>query len=463
MKTIVNLAALLFMLTILRCNDKAVSREIETQLERSTELNYPMSVKRFYKENNFQSIWVQSVEKPTKTWSSMLLLDCVLQYGLSHEDYHPEKLLYPKLREILKDQRNATAEERATFEIYLTDALLTFINDLHFGKANPVLPRRIIDEGNTSGFSAETVLKNALVAKDFLAAISDVQPKSQAYTDLQKYMVLIRGQYLDDCYTVPEEEVRKVAINMERAKWNAVSSKAYLEVNIPSYTLTYHLPDTSLTFKVAIGRPEKPTPELMSAVSYIGTAPDWKVPDNIFVNNILPNALKDMGYLEQKHYTIYDKNGHFIKATTAMLISIQKNPAGFNARQSSGCELSLGRMAFHFPNESGIYIHDGQQKEIFSINERALTNGCVSVENADRLASLMLKYDGQEERINELLQAADRYQTKNFILKKPLPLLISYQTCAIKDGLLVRYSDPYNKDKELENNLYRHDVMLSKK
>ncbi|WP_343523571.1 L,D-transpeptidase family protein [Pedobacter sp.] len=463
MKTIVNLATLLFTLTILRCNDKAVSREIETQLERLTELNYPMSVKRFYKNNDFQSIWVQSVEKPTKTWSSMLLLDCVLQYGLSHEDYHPEKLLYPKLREILKDQRNGTAEERATFEIYLTDALLTLINDLHFGKANPLLPRRVIDEGNISGFSAEAVLKNALGAKDFLVAISDVQPKSQTYTDLQKYMFLIRGQYLDDCYTVPEEEVRKVAINMERAKWNTVSTGAYVEVNIPSYTLTYHLPDTSLTFKVAVGTPEKPTPELMSAISYIGTAPDWKVPNNIFINDILPKALKDIGYLEQKHYTIYDNKGYFINATPALLISIQKNPTGFVARQSSGCELSLGTMAFHFPNENGIYLHDGPQKEIFLKNERALTNGCVSVENAGRLASLMLKYDGQEGQINELLQAADNYQTKNFVLKKTLPLLIGYQTCAIKDGLLVRYSDPYNKDKELENNLYRHDIMLSKK
>jgi murein L,D-transpeptidase YcbB/YkuD len=436
---------------------------MENQLGQLSDLNFPSSVKRFYKENDFQSIWIQSVQKPTKTWSSMLLLDCVLQYGLSHKDYHPDNLSYPKLKEVLNDQQNATTKDRAIFELYLTDALLTFINDLHFGKVNPVLSRRVIDEGNTSGFSAEAVLKNALANKDFMVAILDVQPKSQTYIDLQKYMTLIRGQYLGDCYTVPEAEVRKVAINMERAKWNVITLKNYIEVNLPSYTLTYHLADTSFTFKVAIGRPEKPTPELLSSITYIGTAPDWRVPHNIFVNDVLPKALKDTGYLERGHYTIYDKDGLFVKSNPTVLKKIQKDPSSFSARQSSGCELSLGRIAFHFPNGNDIYLHDGQQKELFLLKERALTNGCVSVENADKLAALMLKYDGQQALVENLLQAANTYRTKNFVLKEQLPLLINYQTCSIKDGLLEDFSDPYNKDKELEINLYRHDVMLAKK
>jgi len=463
MKTIVNLIVLLFILTVPRCQDSVVSGEVENQLGKLSGLNFPLSVKRFYKENDYQSIWMQSVEKPTKTWSSMLLLDCVLHYGLSHEDYHPDKLLYPKLREILKDQRSATAKDRAMFELYLTDAMLTFINDLHFGKANPLLPRRKIDEGNTPGLSAETVLKNALGSKDFMMAILDVQPKSNVYIDLQKYMVLIRGQYLDDCYTVPEAEVRKVAINMERAKWNIVTAKNYLEVNIPSYTLTYHLPDTSFIFQVAVGKTETPTPELLSSVSYIGTAPDWRVPQSIFVNDVLPKALKDVRYLENGHYTIYDKNGRFVEANGAALKKVKEDPYGFSARQSSGCEISLGRLAFHFPNGNDIYLHDGQQKELFLLKDRAITNGCVSVEDADKLAALMLKYDGQEALIKEFLQAVNTYRTKNFILRKQLPLLISYQTCAIRDGLLEMFSDPYNRDRELEKNIYRHDVMLAKK
>jgi murein L,D-transpeptidase YcbB/YkuD len=446
---------LLFILSVPRCKDGAINSEIKAQINHLKDLNFPSSVKRFYTANDFQSIWLQAAQNPEKTYSSMLLLDCVLQYGLSHDDYHPDQLIYPKLTEIIKKQRNSSAKDSAIFEIYLTDALLTLINDLHFGKANPLLPRKLIDQGDTQNFSATAVLKNALSSKDLVATLLDVQPKSQAYTDLQKYMRLIKGQYLDDCYATPEAEVRKVAINMERAKWNSVSASSYLEVNIPSYTLSYHLPDTSYTFKVAVGSPIKPTPELYSSMSYIGTAPDWKVPNNIFVNELLPKALKDSNYLETGHYTIYDKDGRFIKTNTQVLKKIQNDPIGFAARQSGGCELTLGRMAFHFPNTRGIYLHDGQQKELFLRKERAVTNGCVSIEKSAELAALILKYDGQEILVKELLKAAEAYTAKNFILKKQLPLLIAYQTCAIKDGLLVIFSDPYNKDKELEGILYK--------
>ncbi|MGY4386476.1 hypothetical protein ACVWYN_003531 [Pedobacter sp. UYP24] len=32
-------------------------------------------------------------------------------------------------------------------------------------------------------------------------------------------MKLIKGQYVGDCYEIPESEVRKIAINMERLRW----------------------------------------------------------------------------------------------------------------------------------------------------------------------------------------------------------------------------------------------------
>jgi hypothetical protein len=150
MKTLINLSILLLVLTVPRCQDTAVSDEIAKQLENPIELNFPLSVKRLYAANSSQSIWMQEESNTSKTWSSMLLLDCVLQFGLSHDDYHPDRLLYSKLREMLKGPKKATVKDKATFEIYLTDALITFINDLHFGKANPSLPRYQIDKGNIS-------------------------------------------------------------------------------------------------------------------------------------------------------------------------------------------------------------------------------------------------------------------------------------------------------------------------
>lgn len=465
MKTLFNLSLLILILTIPRCQDSGVSQEIESQLKESPTklgLTYPNSVKRFYAEKKFQSIWFQNHSKPTKTWESMLLLDCVLQYGLSKDDYHQGELLYPKLREMMNDPKKVIAKDKARFEIVLTDALLTFINDMHFGMANPIFSRAKIDNGNIDSFNAETVLANAFEAKDFMSALLKVQPKSSAYADLQKHMVLIRGQYLDGSYSVPEADVRKVAINMERLKWQDITAKTFIQINIPAYTLKLYLPDTSFEFRAIVGKPSHQTPLVASSMTYFRTAPDWKVPPEMFENTLIPKVMADIGFLEQNHYTIYDLKGNLIKIDLTTLAKIKKAPKEYTARQSSDCEPSLGRIAFHFSNSAGIYLYDGQQHGLFNFEQRAFTNGCVSVQAADKLAALLLKYDGQGRRTDEMIWAMKAYANRTFMLQKVLPISIVYQTCAIRDGKLVTYADIYNRDIELENNMYRNDVMLAK-
>lgn len=465
MKTLISLFALLFILSVPRCQDRDIDSEIATQLAQSESqlgLTYPKSVKRFYKEREFRSAWIQSPLKPSQTWASMLLLDCVLQFGLSHADYHPDELLYPKLREVMADPKKVTAKEKARFEIVLTDALLTFINDLHYGKANPVYGRLRIDNGNLEGFSAETILANSIGKKDFMATLLNVQPKSKVYVELQKYMNLARGQYLDDCYEVPEAEVRKVAINMERLKWSNIEDKRCIQINIPSYTLVLNLPDTTCTFNIAVGKPIAPTPSLASTISYISTAPDWRVPQAMFVDEILPKAVKSASFLADNHYAIYDLKGNLVSIDAQSLKKIVQNPGQFLARQSSGCESSLGTVVFHFPNPNGIYLYDGEHLPFFKTEQRALTNGCVSVKEAKKLASVILAHDGQKDKVAEMLKASSAYQTKNFILKHPLALSIVYQTCAIKNDRLLVYPDIYHQDEALEQLLYGSSKVLAK-
>lgn len=465
MKTLANSFIFFFILSVPRCQDIDVSSEIETQLvknEMLLGLTYPKSVKRFYQKKEFKSAWIHAALKPTQTWAAILLLDCALQFGLSHADYHPEELVYTKLREMINDPKKITAKEKARFEIVLTDALLTFINDLHYGKANPVYSRTRIDKAGLEGFSAEEILAGALGKKDFMATILNVQPKSKAYVALQKYMTQIRGQYLDNCYQIPEAEAIKVAINMERLKWNDVIDSAYIQVNIPSYTLFFNLPNAIYEFKVAIGKPVSPTPTLSSAISYVSTAPDWRVPQVMFVNEVLPKAVTEIDFLAEHHFTIYDLKGTLVNVDLQQLKKIMQNPSQFTARQSSGCELSLGTLAFHFPNPMGIYLYDGQHQQIFNTEQKAVTNSCVSVEEAKMLASLILSHDGEKESIKEMLEAANTYQQKNFILKHPIPISIVYQTCVIKNGQLVMYPDIYHQDLVLAQLLYDRAKLLTK-
>ena len=121
-------------------------------------LYFPNSVKRFYDANNGEAAWVKEQNNPKQTWEAMLLLDCVLQYGLSHDDYHPKELLYKPLHEMLEEPGKIGNSDKAKFDILLSDAMISFMNNLHYGKLNPVYYTDKIDAGLMLPFHAEDAL-----------------------------------------------------------------------------------------------------------------------------------------------------------------------------------------------------------------------------------------------------------------------------------------------------------------
>jgi murein L,D-transpeptidase YcbB/YkuD len=178
-------------------------------------LYYPISVERFYKANGYKLAWIAADTVKNHVWDAMLLLDCVKQYGLNHDDYHPKQLLYPVLHKLINQNKKGKAA--ALYDIFLTDAIIRFINDLHYGKLNPVYTTEKVDQH--SKFKAYAELMLALNSNDFDNVIKSAQPKSKLYFDLQDHMRLLVGQRSGDCYVIPQGLIRKMAINMERLRW----------------------------------------------------------------------------------------------------------------------------------------------------------------------------------------------------------------------------------------------------
>src|SRR5690606_23868555 len=96
---------------------------------------------------------------------------------------------------------------KARYEIVLTDAMLTFINHLHYGKLNPEYTSQRIDKFENLPFRANEMLLQALDVEDLMSAVADVQLKSELYHDLQAYLHLANGQNLGDCYKLPEADL----------------------------------------------------------------------------------------------------------------------------------------------------------------------------------------------------------------------------------------------------------------
>ncbi|WP_183578093.1 hypothetical protein HDF18_10080 [Mucilaginibacter sp. X5P1] len=183
-------------------------------------LYYPYLVERFYQQNGNKLAWIAPDTVKTHAWDAMLLLDCIKQYGLNHDDYHPDLLLYSTLHLLIE---NGSDKQKATYDILLTDAMIRLINDLHYGKLNPVYTEAKIDA--STQFKADAILLLALQSNAFLTCIDEVQPNAKLYVDLQDHMRLLVGQRSGDCYVIPQGVIRKMAINMERLRWISTTGK----------------------------------------------------------------------------------------------------------------------------------------------------------------------------------------------------------------------------------------------
>jgi len=436
--------------TAICAQDVIIGAEITAALENNTylsKLNYPKSVFRFYTDNYSGYHWTDSRQRQEQSKIALLLLTKADHYGLSLSDYHLEVLSLEKEEQWADFPSEKNQKERTRFDILLTDGLITFINDLHFGKYNPLYQKTQIDTSRINGFCADEILSIARMQTDFQGAILKAQPSLKAYRDLQTY--LDRVHTAND-RIVSQNELGKIIINMERLRWINTQSAYYIMVNIPSYTLELHQGDEMFGFKVVVGKSTTKTPVLESEISYFSTAPDWRVPQSIFRKEMLPEMMKDRSYLADHNYSIYDGSGNKVTVNASKLRQINDHPYNYSITQSSGQENALGAVVFRFENPYAVYLHDTAQKQFFDREKRALSHGCVRVENADRLAAMLLAYDGSEYKVSELENAILSYEKRDFVLSEPVPIIITYLTCLIENGKLILYTDIYQFDKSLE-------------
>ncbi|MCJ7935913.1 MAG: hypothetical protein MUW56_20365 [Chryseobacterium sp.] len=121
-------------------------------------LHYPKSVIRFYTQNNFEYAWVNVEQKSDQPEIAMLLLEYSYRSGLSLSDYHWGAISLRKLRELRNTPAEINQKEKAVFDIVMTDAFITYINHLHFGKYNPSYNASYIDTNYIDGFRSDDVL-----------------------------------------------------------------------------------------------------------------------------------------------------------------------------------------------------------------------------------------------------------------------------------------------------------------
>lgn len=373
--------------------DTPVAAMIKSQLlKHRYDLYYPLSVTRFYQDNGFKLAFVAPETVKTQAGEAMMFLDCVIQYGLNSSDFHSKILTYDRLDKLAKLTNNEGIRAKVFFDLMLTDAMITLINNLHYGKLNPYHSTGEIDSGIGPDSATKNMLQYATAQNDFTAAVELAQPKSVAYNNLQRHMHLLTGLNTLDCYDIPDSTIRTMAINMERLRWIQHDSTNYIDINLPAFALNFHTKDSTYKFNITIGDPATPTPVLKSVINYF-------------------NSSKN----KQDHNT-----------------------------------------GFVFPlfNFSTPYLSNTKGNGFFGPAGQSFTGGNIKIQRADKLAKLLLINDGSSNTLFELIKNLKTKQVKTFNLKKGKEIVIIYLTCEVSEGILITYNDIYNLDPLLELRLY---------
>ncbi len=98
----------------------------------------------------------------------------------------------------------------------------------------------------------------------------------------------------------------------------------------------------------------------------------------------------------------------------------------------------MGRMKFPFPNREGIFLHDTPTREYFNESNRALSNGCIRVEDYRRLASWLFGRD---------VAAAGSDAEQHIAMPGGVPVYVTYLTMVPSSTGLASFEDRYGWDR----------------
>ncbi len=310
------------------------------------------------------------------------------------------------------------------------------------------------------------LLQKRLLESNCIDSLTGLPDSDQLFKAIKKYQ-LQHGLEPDGKYgknvvnslnTNDVEKFNRIAVTLDKYKQLPEKMPAkYIWVNIPGYYLRVVESDTVLfESKVIVGKPETSTPMLTSEISDMIIYPTWTVPNSIIVDQYLPRLKKNPGYISKIGLKLFDSKGEVVDPLT---VNWSKYSRGipYKVMQGSGDNNSLGVIKFNFNNPYYVYLHDTNQRYLFKNSLRALSHGCVRVQDWEKLAYYIADHDSvKNKRRDSLRYTAD--SIKNWIAKKErrridvknhIPLYIRYFSCEGINGTIKFYEDIYGDDKKL--------------
>jgi murein L,D-transpeptidase YcbB/YkuD len=246
-------------------------------------------------------------------------------------------------------------------------------------------------------------------------------------------------------------------VNLERARWVLQDLPArFVLVNIPSFEV-FLIEDRAVVWRARaqVGREARRTPIFRAEMKYLVLNPTWTVPPGILAKDILTHGANAGAVVKRKGLRVIDRSGAEVDPGSVTWGRYSAGGFPYQLRQDPGPTNALGRVKFMFPNPYLVYLHDTPSKEKFEASDRALSSGCIRIEDPFGLADALLR--GEDGWTREKIDAVIATEkTTTVWLPEPVPVLLLYWTARpMPDGEVRFFGDLYRRDPEVLAGLAR--------
>ncbi|QAU48318.1 L,D-transpeptidase family protein [Bradyrhizobium guangzhouense] len=246
-----------------------------------------------------------------------------------------------------------------------------------------------------------------------------------------------------------QKRIRQLEASLERLEnTNFSFGPRYVVVNIPAAFAEAVENDVVVRrYRVIVGKTEKPSPTLTAQITGVVLNPTWTVPSSIAKTEISAHMRKDPTYLSRMHMEVLDAHDNPIDPHSVDWSGT--HTPNFTVRQQNGSFNALGAVKIDMPNSYSVYMHDTNQRSLFSDDYRFDSHGCSRVDNVRDLAAWLLKDQPTWTRAAIDAEIATG-QHQEVAMARKVPVAWVYLTAWMtKDQTIQFRSDVYNQDEQL--------------
>ena len=247
-----------------------------------------------------------------------------------------------------------------------------------------------------------------------------------------------------------QKRIKQLEASLERLEnMNFGFGQRYVVVNLPAtFAEAVENHHVVRRYRVIVGKTEKPSPTLTAEITGVILNPTWTVPSSISKTEISAHMRKDPGYLARMHMEVLD--AHDVPIDPRSVDWSGARAPNFTVRQQSGTFNALGAVKIDMPNPYSVYMHDTNQRNLFSDDYRFDSHGCSRVDNVRDLAAWLLQEEMPKWNRAAIDAAIATGQHEDVVLPKKVPVAWIYLTgWMTKDQIVQFRNDIYDQDEQL--------------